>query len=149
MPPRPVRLVPGLLLACLVAAAGCLDAFAPDVGPPVPMPTCNDDRDPAQAVSFQDDVSPIFRRACDGCHTAGGEGVDLGGLDLSTYASLRAGGMRSVDTIVVGGEPCASVLWQKIGPAPPFGARMPKDDPALPAAEIDLIHDWIAEGARE
>ena len=132
-----------------LAPAACLDAFAPDVGPLSPAQTCNNDLDPGRAVSFRDDVSPIFRRACDGCHLAGGDGLQESGLDLATYTSLRAGGSRSVGTIVVDGEPCASVLWQKVGPAPPFGSRMPKGDPALPETDRALIHDWIAEGARE
>jgi mono/diheme cytochrome c family protein len=134
------------LLPCLLATS-CLQALAPDVGPLTPVQSCNDDLDPMQAVSFAADISPIFRRACDECHTPGGTGLERSGLDLSTYTSLRAGGMRSVGTIVVDGQPCASVLWQKVSTAPPFGARMPKDDPPLPQAEIDQIHDWIAEGA--
>jgi hypothetical protein len=143
--PRRALLLPGLL-ACLAPAA-CLDALAPDVGPLTPRPTCNDDLDPSRDVSFSNDVSPIFRGACDRCHVPGAEGFQQSGLDLSTYSSLRVGGGRSLDAIVVDGEPCASVLWQKLGPAPPFGARMPRDDAALQDAQIDLIHDWIAEGA--
>jgi len=138
-------LLAGLLSASCLAS--CLQALAPDVGPPAPLDTCNDDLDPAQAVSFRDAVSPIFVRACNGCHVPGAEGFDRSGLDLSTYGSLRAGGTRSVGTIVVDGQPCASVLWQKVGPAPPFGARMPKDDLPLSDTERALIHDWIAEGA--
>lgn len=138
-----------LLLVTWLVPAACLDPFAPDVGPLAPAQTCNDDKDPLRDVSFRDDVAPIFQRACNRCHSPGGEGVDQSGLDLSTYSSLRAGGTRSVGTIVVDGAPCASVLWQKIGPAPPFGTRMPRGAAALPAAEIDLVHDWIAEGAHD
>lgn len=136
-----------VLVIAGLAPAACLDPFAPDVGPLSPAQTCDDDLDPARAVSFRTDVSPIFRRACDRCHRPGGDGVQESGLDLSTYASLRAGGSRSVGTIVVDGQPCSSVLWQKIGPAPPFGARMPRNDPPLAEADRALIHDWIAEGA--
>lgn len=145
-----MRRAPARLLPCLLAgllSASCLQALAPDVGPQVPMTTCDDDLDPAQAVSFQGAISPIFVRACNSCHVPGAEGFSLSRLDLSTYTSLRAGGTRSVGTIVVDGQPCASVLWQKVSPAPPFGVRMPKDDPPLTDAEIALIHDWIAEGA--
>jgi len=127
--------------------ASCLQALAPDVGSPVPSATCDDDLAPARAVSFQADVSPILRRACGRCHQPGGAGFDRSGLELSSYSALRAGGTRSVGTIVVPGQPCASVLWQKLGPAPPFGVRMPKGSPELPDADTALIHDWIAEGA--
>lgn len=135
-------------LALLLLPA-CLGALAPDVGPAIPAGACDADGDPATAVSFQGAISPIFRRDCDRCHLPGGAGFDRSGLDLSTYSSLRAGGTRSVGTIVVDGQPCASVLWQKVSPAPPFGARMPKDSPALPDADLALIHDWIAEGAAD
>jgi hypothetical protein len=144
---RLTGLVAGLAAGLL--GTSCLQALAPDVGPPVPAGACNDDLDPASPTSFREDVSPIFRRACDRCHLPGGLGFDRSGLELSDYSSLRAGGTRSIGTIVVDGQPCASVLWQKIGPAPPFGARMPRDSPALPDADIALIHDWIAEGAAD
>jgi hypothetical protein len=37
---------------------------------------------------------------------------------------------------------------QKISAAPPFGARMPLDGPPfLSASQIQVISDWIAEGA--
>ncbi len=51
-------------------------------------------------------------------------------------------------TIVVDGMPCASILYQKTGPSPPFGARMPRSASALSDADRKLIHDWIAEGAQ-
>ena len=45
------------------------------------------------------------------------------------------------------GDACGSILVQKLGDAPPFGARMPLEGPALGAPEIQLIVDWIVEGA--
>jgi len=140
---------PALLLFAGVLPAACLEALAPEVGPPSPVPACNDDLDPARDASFRGDVLPIFQRACGRCHAPGEEGFDRSGLDLTSYASLRAGGSRSMGAIVVDGEPCASVLWQKLGPAPPFGDRMPRDESPLPGADLGLIHDWIAEGARD
>jgi len=141
--PHPLPCLP----ACLLPA--CLEALAPDVGPPAPMPACDDDLDPTRAVSFRGAVSPILGRACTSCHAPGGEGFQSSGLDLSTYAALRAGGTRSGAAIAVDGQPCASALWQKLGPTPPFGARMPRNALPLPQGDIDLIHDWIAEGARD
>lgn len=138
-------------VVALALLAGCLDAIAPDVGPPAMAAgdgaTCDTDSDPRTAVTFAAQIAPILADACRRCHNPDGEGFQNSGLDLSTYDSLRAGGTRSVGTIVVPGEPCASVLFQKIGEAPPFGSRMPRGDAPLPAAEQLLIHDWIAEGA--
>lgn len=133
--------------------AGCLDAFAPDVGPrtvidpDAAIATCNTDSDPAVSVSFSANIVPIIDNQCQRCHNPSGSGFRDSGLDLSTYATLRAGGTRSAAAIVIPGSPCDSILVQKIGVSPPFGARMPRGDAPLSSAQQALIHDWIAEGA--
>jgi len=139
------------LIVASLGLAGCLDALAPDVGPlAVPdQQTCNSDSDGAVVVSFSGQIAPILNDRCERCHQPGGEGVRDSGLDLTSYDALRAGGTRSVGTIVVVGEPCASVLYQKLGEAPPFGARMPRGEQALSTTDQLLFHDWIAEGALE
>ena len=74
----------------------------------------------------------------------------MGGLDLTSYATLREGGVVSETDIVVPGRPCDSVLVQKISGSPPFGARMPLGGPPyLSEDEQQLVRDWIAEGARD
>ncbi|MDB4961269.1 MAG: hypothetical protein JWP01_1268 [Myxococcales bacterium] len=128
---------------------GCVDTLAPEVGISAAEALCNEDSAPLQPVSFVAEISPILRASCDRCHLPGGAGQMASGLDLSTYDSLRAGGLRSVRSIVVEGEPCASVLVKKLGPAPPFGSRMPRDSDPLLEPQLHLIHDWIAEGARD
>ena len=46
-------------------------------------------------------------------------------------------------------QPDASLLFQKISmDRPPMGARMPFGGQPLPPGTQDLIHTWIAEGAR-
>lgn len=147
-----MRLAPRttLALAALAGAAGCLEAIAPEVGPPNPVHRCGADTDPVGTVSYTNDIAPLFAAACHGCHREGGEGQLRSGLDLETYTGLRAGGSRSMAAIIVEGDPCSSVLWQKVSPSPPFGDRMPKDA-VLPLSDVQigLINDWIAEGARE
>lgn len=140
-----------------VLATGCVDALAPDVGPPLRAVCTDADSDPATAVSYQRDlVDGIFRRAdldCVHCHTAAGDsplGLFVGGLDLGSYAGLRQGGAQAGAAVVVPGRPCQSVLYRKVVPGPPFGGRMPLDGPPfLAAADVQLIVDWIAEGARD
>ena len=149
----------GRLALVVLAAAlgGCLDSFVPDVGEPL-RPTCTDeDSDPDEDVSFADDiVAGLFERedlACRDCHTGGGAtplGLRVSGLSLSSYSSLRRGGDESGPAIVVAGKPCESILLQKVGQAPPFGARMPLDGPPfLTEEERQIIADWIAEGAED
>lgn len=140
--------------AALLALAAC--DLEPDVGPATHARCMNADGDPGREVSFARDIAPIFARDAVGCATCHDPrspnpvGVSLGGLDLTSYATLVAGGARSGPDIVVAGDPCGSVLYLKVSPGPPFGARMPHDGPPfLPEAELDLVHDWIAEGARD
>lgn len=137
-----------------LALAGCLDSAPPDVGPPL-RPACDDaDRDPAVVVSYRDVVDGVFRDPaydCVKCHTEGGAtplGLLVGGLDLGSYDGLRRGGNQSGGDVVIPGAPCRSALYRKVLGGPPFGARMPLDGPPyLGDEELDLIHDWIAEGA--
>ena len=147
-----------LALALLaVGLTGCLETFDPDVGEPL-RPLCTDeDSNPDQDVSFADDIETgLFERedlGCRDCHSGGGAtplGIRVSGLSLSSYSSLRRGGDESGQAIVVPGKPCQSILLQKVGQAPPFGARMPLDGPPfLTAEERQIIADWIAEGAED
>lgn len=145
--------------ALLVSASllgGCLELADPDVGPPLQERCVDLDSDPDTDVHFRDDVlDGLFRRAdlhCDRCHTPGGAtpiGLAVGGLDLSGYATLRAGGVVSGGEIVVPGQPCESLLVQKLADGPPFGGRMPLDGPAVSDLDQQLVRDWIAEGAHD
>jgi hypothetical protein len=153
---RPVAIAGAVLLAAAVAtamAAGCVDDFKPEVGPPLASSCGDGDSNPAAAVSFASDIAPLLADMCSRCHTPGGAapvGLEIGGLDVSSYSTLRAGGVVSGTRIVVDGQPCASALVQKLRPEVPFGARMPLNGPPfLDADKIQLVHDWIAEGARE
>ena len=143
-----------LAIALVVAATGCLDALAPDVGPEQTI-TCEAvDSDPAVDVHFQADLQDgVFAAAdidCARCHTGDEEGVRQSGLDMTSYATLRVGGGRSGAAIVVPGDPCSSILLQKLGASPPFGARMPREGPPfLTDAQLAQVSDWILEGARD
>lgn len=152
------RVPPGLgpvtsLLALLVSLTSCAQ-LEPDVGPLLAGSCDNRDTDPDASVSFTKQIRPLFDRTRGGCgchlpsSSGPGPGTQLSGLDLSSLASLRVGGVGSGPQIIVDGEPCASILYQKVSPAPPFGSRMPLDGPPfLTAGELQLLHDWIAEGA--
>lgn len=139
----------GWVIAAMSLTA-CVESLAPDVGPLIPA-CVPEDSDPETAVRFQTDVlDGILTRRCSKCHTPQGNtpiGISIGGLELSSYATLRAGGTNSGADIVIDGDPCRSVISQKLGDAPPFGDRMPRGGPYLDAAEQRTIADWIAEGA--
>ena len=144
------------LLALGLCTVGCLDAVDPAVGDPLAGLCANQDLEPDEDVSYSRDILPMFTGeigpGC-GCHLPSDPnpiGLEATGLDLSTYSGLRAGGVNSLATIVVPGAPCDSVVWQKVSPGPPFGARMPFNGPPfLGPEERRKIADWIAEGARD
>lgn len=140
-------------LVVAIALAGCA-RLEPDVGG-LQHPPCSDvDTSPDHQVSFSRDVeSLIDEYHCRKCHTPDGAtpiGFLVGGLDLTSYDTLRAGGVHSMAQIIVPGMPCESVLLQKLSPGPPFGSRMPLDGSSyLEDEDLALIANWIAEGARD
>ena len=150
--PQRVLSLPLALLAAALGG-GCADYFAPDVGERLPEPCRNIDSDPDRPVRFETDILPIFEASCRKCHDPNGEnpnGYRRSGLSLVTYDELFRGGINSLQRIVIFDQPCQSVLYEKIVDGPPFGKRMPSNGPPfLSDAEIALIHDWIAEGARD
>jgi hypothetical protein len=131
-------LAPLMLFAILAAGDGCKDmGVNPPVAQPVPQaPVVRD------TVSFSRDIRPIFvdpRIGCLGCH--GG----TNNLFVGTQADLLRGGLHG--PAIVPGNSAASVLVQKIGPNPPFGARMPFGGTPLPDSTIQRIKNWIDQGA--
>jgi hypothetical protein len=165
---RTVRLfLAGVLLA------GCSD-LDPNIGPrrieppPGDAPDADvsdaaepdDDVDPGR-VNFGRDIRPLMNRpgkgdpsgrGCKSCHyrtEASHNGLDLSALDLTTLGSLRQGGGSSGTRIVVAGKPAESVIVQALLGQYPYAARMPKNGtPYWSDAEIDLVKQWISEGAK-
>lgn len=141
-----------LCLALLLVGCGPLD---PDLGAPQEPPeqpanpNCAIvDSDPTVDVTFEMVREVVLRPECR-CHVeAGGIGRTEGGLDLDDHQALLDGGRNSPRSAVIPGDPCESVLVQKLGDSPPFGARMPFRTFALAPEQQQLIIDWIAEGAR-
>jgi len=144
-----------LAIALAIAPAGCMFDYDPDVGAPLPRGDdaggtsgCdNTDSDLAVATSFSIDVRPLMVRSPGGCATCH-LGRMVSGLDLSSYESMRRGGINSGTRVIVASEPCGSILVQKLSRTPPFGSRMPFNGPPyFTAQEQLLVRDWIAEGA--
>jgi hypothetical protein len=145
------------IVSLCALAAGCLGALEPDVGPLAGQPCSDADSVPQVDVSFEHDLrESLFvypPGACLGCHDPAGAnnvGYAVGGLDLTSYSGLMAGGVNSGGDIVLPEQPCQSVIYLKVSPAPPFGARMPQNGPPfLEDATTRELADWIAEGAHE
>lgn len=143
------------LPAFALLLGGCIEEYAPDVGPPQSALCVNEDSNASEEVSFATVQELVFDAPrptrCTNCHDPEADnpiGVNLGGLVLTDWDSLIEGGVNSGSAIVVPGQPCDSILFQKLLPGPPFGSRMPFNGPPfLTTVELGLVHDWIAEGA--
>ena len=109
---------------------------------------------PPPGVSFSADVQPIFTGHCalSGCHAGPDprEGLNLTAGEsfshLVNVASHECAAFKRVQP----GDPDASYLMFKLLGPPQLcfsGERMPEDAPPLPAADIDTIRTWIADGA--
>ena len=90
--------------------------------------------------SFQSDVAPILS-VCSGCHPPSG------GLSVASVSALKTGGNHG--PAVVEYSSSTSNLVLKLLPNPPFGNRMPNGGAALPDATIQVIRDWIDQGAKD
>ena len=121
MPALPRLQLPAFGLLALMIGA-CRPAFASNTDSPV----------------FERDILPIFKARCADCHSAS---ASKGGLDLSSMAGLRKGGESGEPTIVESLD--ESMLWIMIegGDMPPEG------ETPLSESELDLIRQWIQNGA--
>lgn len=97
-----------------------------------------------EPVSYHQDVRPLLRARCAGCHH--GDDPD-GKLDLTTHAGVLAGGRH--DDVVVPGDPGASLLIEMVSPFEDLPPEMPPEDEGDPltGSERALLARWIAEGA--
>lgn len=130
----------------LSAVIGCSLLEAPDVGGELPLVDCKPNGvQPPGPVSFAASIQPIFTQCF--CHEPN---TRVSGLDVTSLTSLRAGGVFSGTSIIRPMKPCESYLYQKLSPSPPIGERMPLFPlPPLNLDELQLIYNWIQEGAKD
>jgi WD40 repeat protein len=97
----------------------------------------------ADEVEFQRDVAPLLQRYCTGCHNATDYESDL---SMDTFATFIEGG-ESGKPLVNGGDIENSYLIQVVE-----GAKKPKmppkKEPQPSEAEIEVLKNWVAEGAK-
>lgn len=99
----------------------------------------------APPVSYYKDVRPIFQQHCLGCHQPA---KAMGGYNMVEFADLLKAGDQG-QPAVVPGKPQESYLIHEITPNASGKAEMPKGRDPLSAAQIQLIRDWIAQGAKD
>lgn len=89
------------------------------------------------SVSYAANVKPIFDAYCIECH---GVESKKEGLDMLTYENLIAGSRHG--PVLVPGDANNSLLVQLI-----VEGEMPNRGPALTPEEMQVIIDWINQGA--
>ena len=91
-------------------------------------------------INYESQIQPIFDANCVSCHTPGGSAT----LDLTSYNGVMTGGWTGL--AITAGDHVNSLLYQRLI-LPQFSAgSMPPNVP-LSQAQIDLIAQWIDEGA--
>jgi len=94
-----------------------------------------------ERVDFQHQVLPILIQHCTNCH---GPKKAAGELRLHSPEMIRE---FDVEYLLAPGRPEESALIDRLTLAEDDDLRMPKDADPLPRAEIDLLRQWIAQGA--
>jgi mono/diheme cytochrome c family protein len=92
---------------------------------------------PATGVSFASDVLPILNSRCVNCH--GGDRVEEG-LILRNYSELMTGSDNG--PVITPGDAADSLLVKLIS-----NQKMPKRGPKLTPPQVQLIVDWVNQGA--
>ena len=98
--------------------------------------------DSTRKIDFARDVQPLLRRHCYRCH---GTKIQEAGLQLNLRRGI-ASEADSEESIIVRHAPEKSLLMQRLA-NPEHGDLMPLDSEPLTQKEIDLLGQWIAQGA--
>lgn len=105
-------------------------------------------------VSFSDQVVPLLQQRCSSCHMTGQEAGAMRLIPGRAYDSLV--GVPAADGAdlvrVKPGHPEDSYLYRKLKGSHydvgGQGGRMPLGMPSLRQPQLQLIHDWIEQGAQ-
>lgn len=90
-----------------------------------------------ETVSYSRDIYPLVERRCIQCH--GGE-FPSEDLNTESYESLMSGSQNGL--VIIAGDANNSLIIEKLE-----SGQMPKRGQNLTAEQIELIRQWINEGA--
>ena len=96
----------------------------------------------ADKVTYVNDVLPILRTSCFGCHNPD---KDKAGLDMTTYQGIMDG--SDTRKVIIPGDSANSVLFKCITHA--ATPTMPPKSDKIPDAQIEIIRKWIDGHALE
>ena len=116
------------------------DTAVPPTNTPTETPTEEPTLEPASAttgISFANEIMPIIQSRCINCH--GGQRLEEG-LSMRSYADLMAGSDNG--PVINAGDADGSLLAEML-----IQNKMPKKGPKLTPPQVQLIIDWINQGA--
>jgi hypothetical protein len=126
------------LICVSLAACGSGDGFVGAGGASGPL-----------APNFDSIQANVFEPLCEFCHAGANAPAGLRLDAANSYALLV--GIASIEQPslqrIAPGDPNNSYLIQKLEGTAAVGERMPAGLPALPQADIDVIRQWIIDGA--
>ena len=100
-----------------------------------------------EAVSFKEDILPLLKWRCAGCHEAGGAGLEKSGLDLTSYAGVMKG--TKFGPMIVPREPESSNLMLLLDWRASPALLMPHGQKQLSTCDRNSIRTWIRQGAKD
>ncbi len=98
-------------------------------------------KEDAPDVSFIKQIAPLLNSKCLSCH----DDKAAGRLRMDSYAEMKKGGKSG--PLLSAGNPRTSLIMTRVA-APNPALRMPKDAAALTNDEINLLANWIKQGAK-
>jgi len=115
------------------------DTAIPPTDIPTEVPTEEPTVEPVAStgISFTNDILPILQSRCVNCH--GGERIEEG-LIMKSYAEVMAGSDNG--PVVIPGNADNSLMVELL-----LANKMPKRGPKLTPPQVQLIVDWVNQGA--
>jgi hypothetical protein len=141
------RILPALMLAAGISAGCGGGGYGDDNGaPPEPPPPPS-----SFGPNFSEIQDEVFTPTCavSGCHTGAGAPEGLRLDEANSFGMLVDVASSQVPSIlrVAPGDPDNSYLIQKLEGTASVGVRMPEGGPPLAQDSIDVIRQWILDGA--
>ncbi len=142
----------GILIAPLLCAALMLGACSSGSGENLDVngrPLDEGGAEQPLIATFGSIQAKVLTPTCTACHAGASAPLGLRLDALNAFALLVGVASAEVPSLlrVDPGNPDASYLLQKLEGTAAVGARMPLGAPALPQATIDVIRQWISDGA--
>lgn len=99
-----------------------------------------------EQVSFSKSVMPILKAKCLSCHADGKEGFEAVGFSVESYEQLMKGTREG--PVIEPGYSYFSTLQIVVEHRADPSVSMPKNSSKLSSSEIQIIGEWIDQGAK-